>query len=93
VSQNSAIALETPAESPVVQAGRSRSLANFASEPIPLNGPVRKSNSLSSPYLAHASTFAGGVRHRVDEGHEAVKAVLDDAGPLRDRVDAMLRVI
>ncbi|MBI5138088.1 MAG: ATP-binding protein [Nitrospirae bacterium] len=37
--------------------------------------------------------FSGGVRYRIDEGHPAIRAVLDDAGDLLPRVQAMLRVI
>lgn len=37
--------------------------------------------------------FAGGIRYRIDESHEAVKAVLNDAGPLRDRLITMLRIV
>jgi hypothetical protein len=37
--------------------------------------------------------LAGGVRYRVDESHEAVSSVLQDAGALRPRIEAMLRVI
>ncbi|TIQ33093.1 MAG: ATP-binding protein [Mesorhizobium sp.] len=41
----------------------------------------------------NATQLAGGLRYRVDRNHPAVAAVLDSAGPLRDDVVAMLRVI
>jgi hypothetical protein len=34
-----------------------------------------------------------GMRYRIDLDHPAVKGVLDDAGPLRTHIQAMLRVI
>lgn len=37
--------------------------------------------------------LAGGMRYRVDPEHPAVRAVLDEAGPLLSMVRAMLRVI
>lgn len=40
-----------------------------------------------------AEHFNGGMRYRIDPGHPAVKAVLEDAGILRIQVEAMLRVI
>lgn len=37
--------------------------------------------------------FAGGLRYRVDESHEAVRSVLDAAGSMSAQIRAMLRVI
>jgi hypothetical protein len=40
-----------------------------------------------------ATRTASGLRYQVDESHPAIRAVLDDAGPLLKSVKAMLRVI
>lgn len=40
-----------------------------------------------------ADRLRSGVRYRIDEGHPAVAAVLDGAGPLLPLVKAMLRVV
>lgn len=37
--------------------------------------------------------YSGGMRYKIDEGHPAIKAVLDDAGILTPQIQAMLRVI
>src|SRR5690606_2985576 len=37
--------------------------------------------------------LAGGLRYRIDPEHPAVRAVLDEAGPLLPMVRAMLRVM
>jgi hypothetical protein len=36
---------------------------------------------------------ASGLRYQIDESHPAIRAILDDAGPLTKGVKAMLRVI
>lgn len=46
--------------------------------------------------LAHAwlaEHFKGGMRYRIDRGHPAVQAVLEQAGSLGPHVQAMLRII
>jgi hypothetical protein len=68
---------------------RERARRVFAHRGQP-SAPGRRESIAQAWRVEH---FAGGVRYRVDESHEAVKAVLEDAGPLRDRIDAMLRVI
>ncbi|KQU01843.1 ATPase [Methylobacterium sp. Leaf469] len=40
-----------------------------------------------------AEHFRAGMRYRIDKGHPAVRAVLEEAGPLASSVEAMLRVI
>ncbi len=40
-----------------------------------------------------AEHFKGGIRYRVDREHPAVKAVLEQAGPLAPQAQAMLRII
>lgn len=40
-----------------------------------------------------ADHFAGGMRYRIDEGHPAVQAVLEQSGAMEQDVRAMLRVI
>jgi hypothetical protein len=40
-----------------------------------------------------AEHYTGGMRYRIDTSHPAVKAVLDDAGPLENDIRVMLRVI
>jgi len=40
-----------------------------------------------------AEHAASGIRYRIDHGHPAIRAVLDDAGDLSSRIRAMLRVI
>jgi len=40
-----------------------------------------------------AQHFSGGMRYRIDTDHPAIRAVLDDAGPLLPQVKAMLRVL
>lgn len=40
-----------------------------------------------------ADRLSGGIRYRIDENHTAVAAVLEQAGPLRADVMAMLRII
>ena len=40
-----------------------------------------------------AEHVASGMRYRIDHEHPAVRAVLDDAGDLSGRIEAMLRVI
>ncbi len=37
--------------------------------------------------------FPGGLRYRIDREHAAVQAVLDEAGPLKPQILAMLRVL
>lgn len=40
-----------------------------------------------------AEHFKAGMRYRIDKGHPAVRAVLEEAGPLTSSIEAMLRVI
>ena len=40
-----------------------------------------------------ATRTAGGLRYKVDDSHPAIRAVLDEAGPMLGNVRAMLRVI
>lgn len=37
--------------------------------------------------------LSSGVRYRIDAGHPAVRAVLEQAGPLEPQIQAMLRII
>lgn len=36
---------------------------------------------------------SSGIRYKIDEEHPTVRSVLEDAGPLRPQIEAMLRVI
>jgi hypothetical protein len=40
-----------------------------------------------------AEHYAGGMRYRIEANHPAVRAVLDQAGPLQPQVEAMLKII
>lgn len=55
--------------------------------------PVRIGNGAPLVQAWRAEHFKDGVRYRIDTDHPAVRAVLDDAGPLESQVKAMLRVI
>lgn len=54
---------------------------------------VRTANGAPLVQAWRAEHFKDGVRYRIDTDHPAVRAVLDDAGPLEPQVRAMLRVI
>ncbi|HBG05157.1 MAG: ATPase [Geobacteraceae bacterium GWC2_58_44] len=56
-------------------------------------GNVRAVGSLPLVEVWKVENLAGGVRYRIDMEHPAVRAVLDDAGPILPQVKAMLRVI
>ncbi|MCM8612431.1 ATP-binding protein [Accumulibacter sp.] len=55
--------------------------------------PVRTGNGGPLLQAWRAEHFKGGIRYRIDIDHAAVRAVLDDAGPMEAQVRAMLRVI
>ena len=55
--------------------------------------PVRTGSGESVTQAWHAEHFKGGMRYRIDLDHPAVRAVLEDAGPLAPQVQAMLRII
>lgn len=55
--------------------------------------PIRSGNSEPLVQAWRAEHFKGGIRYRVDLEHPAIKAVIDDAGPMEPQVLAMLRVI
>lgn len=44
-------------------------------------------------YAWRPERSTAGIRYRIDEEHPAIKGVMDDAGPLRPQIKAMLRVI
>ena len=44
-------------------------------------------------YAWRPERSTGGIRYRIDEDHPAIKGVLEEAGPLRPQIQAMLRVI
>lgn len=54
---------------------------------------VKTGNGVPLVQAWRAEHFKDGVRYRIDTDHPAVRAVLDDAGPLEQQVRAMLRVI
>lgn len=50
-----------------------------------------KSNPVEAAWAAERT--GGGMRYKVCRQHEAIRAVLDNAGDLRPQVEAMLRII
>jgi hypothetical protein len=55
--------------------------------------PIRASGAQPVAQAWRAEHFKGGMRYRIDDTHPAVRAVLDDAGPLMPQLRAMLRVL
>jgi len=55
--------------------------------------PIRTGNGEPLVQAWRAEHFKGGIRYRIDLDHPAVRAVVDDAGPMAVQVRAMLRII
>jgi hypothetical protein len=55
--------------------------------------PVRSGVHVPVAQAWRTEHFSGGMRYRIDSDHPAVRAVLDEAGPLSPQIHAMLRVI
>lgn len=55
--------------------------------------PVRIGDAQPVAQAWRAEHFAGGVRYRIDEGHPAIRTVLDEAGRLAQPIHAMLRIL
>lgn len=54
---------------------------------------VRRADGSPIVQAWRAEHHAGGIRYRIDTSHPAVKAVLEEAGPLGAQVTAMLQII
>jgi len=54
---------------------------------------VRASGARTVAEVWMAEHFSGGMRYRLDEAHPAIRAVLEEAGPLLPQIRAMIRVI
>lgn len=55
--------------------------------------PIRTGIGEQLALAWRAEHFKGGIRYRIDLDHPAVRAVVDDAGPMEAQVRAMLRII
>lgn len=55
--------------------------------------PIRHGHNQPLAQAWRADHFPGGVRYRVHREHPAVKSVIEGAGPLATRIEAMLRVL
>jgi len=55
--------------------------------------PIRRGHNESASEAWTADHFVGGIRYRVQRNHPAVRAVLDEAGEMVPRIEAMLRVL
>lgn len=54
---------------------------------------VRKADGSPVIQAWRAEHHAGGIRYRIDTAHPAVKAVLEEAGPLGPQIQAMLQIV
>lgn len=55
--------------------------------------PIRVGDREPVAQAWRAEHFEGGMRYRIDRDHPAVRAVLEEAAPLVQQIDAMLRIV
>lgn len=68
---------------------RERARRVFAYRGSPIS--VHQKDQVAQAWRAEHS--ADGIRYRIDRSHEAVRAVLELAGPLRDGIEGMIRIL